>query len=532
MSTRTGTRARIGSYGRFLIRLRAFLNETLSEDAARAEIERRLAQREAAFLRLLRRSVFDNPRSPYLPLLRAAGCSFADLEAELRQHDLEVVLRRLAGAGVRMSLDEVKGRQPIERNGVSLRPAASDFDSPLIEAGLEYQTGGSTGTSTRMAFDLDFMAVRACYEHVMFRALGLYGIPLALWYPELPASTGIGNCLRYAKIGQPPKHWFGMPVSRTSGSRGFELATRMVVMESRLTAMPLPWPRRLEHDQSHRVLDWIEERIAGGGRCAVQSYVSTALRISHDARERSIDLSPVQFIVGSEPLTAAKRRAIEASGASVYERYAATEVGSIGFGCADSGDGSDFHLVQDTAVVIHEEPGEATRQPLLITSLQQTGPKVLINVDLGDVASLSQRRCSCAFGELGFETHIHDVDSRERATGEGMALPYSDLERIAEEILPARFGGSALDYQWLEEEDEQALTRLRLRVSPAVGEVNGDEVREAVLGELVELDPKNAFHVGVWRRAGTLLVVREEPERTSMGKHHSLMKAEAPSAKP
>ena len=35
-----------------------------------------------------------------------------------------------------------------------------------------------------------------------------------------------------------------------------------------------------------------------------------------------------------------------------------------------------------------------------------------------------------------------------------------------ERVLPARFGGSPLDYQLMEEEDERGFTRLSLLVSP------------------------------------------------------------------
>jgi hypothetical protein len=56
-------------YGRSLGGLRHWLRETISFEEARARVACRLASREDSFLRLLRRRVFGNPRSPYLPLL-------------------------------------------------------------------------------------------------------------------------------------------------------------------------------------------------------------------------------------------------------------------------------------------------------------------------------------------------------------------------------------------------------------------------------------------------------------------------------
>ncbi len=526
-------RSRLRSYRRFFSRLRAFLNQPLSEELARSVIRRRFEEREARFLRLVQRAVFACPQSPYLPLLRAAGCSYADLESELRHRDLFDVLRRLRDAGVHVTLDEFKGRAPIERGGAVTRPSAQDFDSPLIEADLEFSTAGSSGGPTRMMFDLDFMAERACYEHLVFRMLDVYGVPLSLWYPELPASTGIGNCLRYAKIGHPPARWFSMRVGAQSSSAGAALATRLAVATSRNTAAPLPWPRRLGHEQSEVVVDWIRSTQARHGRCAVQSYVSTAVRICQSAREQGVDLSGTRFIVGSEPLSLAKRREIDAAGAMVYARYYATEPGTIGLGCGEPqrpDEPSDFHLAGDTIAAI---PGEApaagdSRRPLLLTSLLESGPKVMINVDLGDVGTLRERRCGCLLSEAGFTTHIADIASAQRATAEGMALPYDDLKRIAEEVLPKRYGGTSLDYQWLEGEDERGLTRVRLRVSPRLGGgVDLDGLRDFVFEQLVEIDRRNRFFVEIWRRAGTLRVARELPTRTELGKLHPVLRIRA-----
>ena len=50
--------------------------------------------------------MFGNPRSPYLPLLRQAGCDYGDLARAVRRHGVEAELRRLKDAGVWVSLDE------------------------------------------------------------------------------------------------------------------------------------------------------------------------------------------------------------------------------------------------------------------------------------------------------------------------------------------------------------------------------------------------------------------------------------------
>jgi hypothetical protein len=264
--------------------------------------------------------------------------------------------------------------------------------------------------------------------------------------------------------------------------------------------------------------------------CAIQTYVSSALRICIAAQERGMELSKVQFIVGSERLSPGKRKAIEASGARVYARYFATEAGSIAFSCGDPEALEDYHLADDTMAMIPCEAGGNQGGTLLTTSLLATGPKVLINADLGDRGRLIERSCSCLVGEMGFRKHVVGVSSARRATTEGMALPYAELIRQAEELLPAHFGGSALDYQWVELEDDHALTRLRLRTSPRLGKLDASEVRNYIFEQLLRSDKRNRLYVEIWRQAGTLEIVSELPVTTSLGKQHPLVKLSPPKA--
>ena len=86
------------------------------------------------------------------------------------------------------------------------------------------------------------------------------------------------------------------------------------------------------------------------------------------------------------------------------------------------------------------------------------------------------------------------------------------------------FGGSALDYQWVELEDDRALTRLRLRTSPRLGKLDASEVRNYLFEQLLRSDQRNRLYVEIWRQAGTLEVVSEPPITTSLGKQHPLVK--------
>jgi len=87
-----------------------------------------------------------------------------------------------------------------------------------------------------------------------------------------------------------------------------------------------------------------------------------------------------------------------------------------------------------------------------------------------------------------------------------------------EEVLPTRFGGSPLDYQFVEEEDEAGFTRVAVVVAPGVGPVDEQAVVDAVLEALACGAPSADLARAVWRQAGTLHVRREEPVWTARGK--------------
>jgi hypothetical protein len=197
----------------------------------------------------------------------------------------------------------------------------------------------------------------------------------------------------------------------------------------------------------------------------------------------------------------------------------ATEIGTLGCGCGDPCEEGDVHLARDTVAVIpSENGGEDVPTPLLFTSLLDSGPTVMLNVELGDVGRVVRRTCGCLFGALGFDTHLLRVRSVGRAMGEGMTLNLNKLARVVETALVRRYGGCALDYQWVEEEDVQSLTRLRLRVDPRLGDLDEAALVRDALAALAADDPDDRLVAEMWRQAGTVQVVRQEPKPTPAGK--------------
>ena len=83
-------------YGRFVLGLPRFLRrQQVTVDEAKAAVRRDLAARNGNFLTLARRAIFENPRSPYRPLLRLAGCELGDIESAVRNKGLEATLEDL-----------------------------------------------------------------------------------------------------------------------------------------------------------------------------------------------------------------------------------------------------------------------------------------------------------------------------------------------------------------------------------------------------------------------------------------------------
>jgi len=513
---------RLAGYARFLRHLVPFLNHPLSLEDAKAEVAERMQHREQALLCFLRKCIYENPTSPYLPLLRQAGCAYDDAVAGVRQWGVEGFLQRLLRAGVTVSFEAFKGRAPLIAGGVEHPVPDADFDNPSPPAGPRISSGGTSGRPSRTFLDLEFRGRLAVYERLMLAMLNIEDVPVAVWQPTLPAVSGMVNCLLYARSGHPPARWFHMlPASHVRLGLESRVATAVIVAMTRFSHAPIPWPRALPVDRPEVIVDWIRQTRRRAERCVVHTYVSQAVRVCQAAAAAGLRLEGTQFIVGAEPLTAAKRREIEACGADVYPRYFSTEAGAIGFGCGTPVAADDLHLLNDTVAVI--QPDDPTvpdtdPRPLVLTSLLAESPKVLLNVQMGDAALMTERPCACLLGALGLQTHLSSVRSYSRATGEGMSMDAVELTRIIEEVLPARYGGASTDYQWVEEEDERALTRLCLRIDPRVGPVDEARVVEDILAQLRGGERAHRMYAEVWRQARTIRVLRERPLPTVQGK--------------
>jgi hypothetical protein len=514
-------------YTRFAAGLRPFLRTTITAEQARAQLSRGLAEREASFLRLVERGVFAQPRSPYQRLFAHAGCGLEELRGMVRADGLETALERLREAGVYVTFEEFKGYQPIVRGSTTIPVRPRDFDNPLLSRSYGAQSSGSTGAGTRVWLDLDHLATLAAHQLVALDAHGLAGAPLGLWRGILPSAAGVNTLLRATRGGMMPERWFTPVVGRDFGSLRYRVATHCLVALARLhgpggRGRRAPWPEPVRLDDALVVARWARAAANRHGSSVVNATTSQSVRVSAAARAAGVSLGGVAFLLGGEPVTPAKANEIRAAGARLVPAYHFVEAGAVGMACARPADDSDVHLLSDVVAVVqhrrHIPEADATVGALSFTSLLPTAPKILINTESDDFAVLERRACGCPFDALGYRLHARQIFSYRKLTGEGVTLVGSEMVRILEEVLPARCGGSAVDYQLLEEEQEEGRTRLVVLVSPRVELADELQVVEAVLDGLRGRPGGATVARAVWRQAGTLAVRRAEPRLTPRGK--------------
>lgn len=490
-----------------------FLRAPVDVGRAVDAVGARLATREPRFLAMAERAIYGRPSSPYLKLLRGAGCGLDDLRELVRREGLEAALERLAAAGVYLTFDEFKGQREVARGSQRFTIAEADLDNPHVSPHLEARSGGtrSPGTSVKMA--LPYFFELATHTALALRANGLDHYEHAFWIQV--ATPG----LIYAGLGKPPLAWFHPIRPLPAKTRA---VARYMSLVARLSGRRLPVPTFLDLETPGRLVDWLLARRREGRFLCVTTYASSAVRVCLAARERGQRLDGVCFITLGEPFTDAKRAAVEGVGARALVRYAFTEAGIIGFGCGTARRSDDLHFFEDGYGLIQRARAVGDGGPvvdaLLFTSLLPSAPKILLNVESGDSALVERRACGCPLGTAGLRTHLSGIRSFEKLSGEGMTFVQTELITVLEDVLPARLGGTSADYQVVETEGEHGILRVCLLVSPRVGPIDEAAARELFLRELGRAGATEAEMADLWRRAGAVEVRREWPLPTKAGK--------------
>ena len=522
-------------YARFATGMRRFLRSPPQFEAALARVEGSIANREKNLIRLVEVGVFQHSRSPYRPLFDKAGRSFENVCSLVGTHGVEGALRVLRDDAVFVSFEEFKGRTPIIRGDLRLSVSDRDFDNPRMRTHYEGTTGGSTGAGTRVATDLDHLALMIEQSKVYLGLMKDESLPMAVWFPVLPAASGLSAVLMMTMLGFSTEKWFTPVTSEKMRiPRKYRIATDYARGMAKLLGVGIPPPEVVPVSDARKVAAWAGDAIRREGACYVATYVSLAVRVSIAAQEMGIDLTGLTIFATGEPPTPAKVNAIQACGARFRSAYGFTEGGLLGVSCGNPLNGTDVHVYRDQWAVLQtrvDVPASTMSvDAFSFTSLFATTPKVILNVELDDYGVLERRQCGCPLMEL-FPDHIRDVYSFRKLTGEGMTLVGSTMLRILEEVLPDQFGGTALDYQLVEEEDDAGFTRLTIVVSPTVGDVDEAAMIETVLGEVSRDSAGADLARAVWKDAGTFRIRRADPTWSTLGKLMSLRPGKRQAAK-
>ncbi|MGA7513099.1 MAG: hypothetical protein WBW46_09400 [Candidatus Sulfotelmatobacter sp.] len=495
---------------------------------ARALLRKRIAEREDNFLRLAERTIFQYPRSPYLPLLNARRIAFSDLKSWVSRYGLEASLRALELEGVYFTVDEFKGKVPVRRKGITFVCEEKMFDNPYLSFVYEVKSGATRSAGTRIRIDFDYLHQRSLYDALLLHLHGCLKAPIANWFPVFPGAPGINSSLRFAHIGNPAQRWFSQ-VAEDEVRVNWEkrLGTKAIFAFHRLFGCPLAEPEYAGLHDGIRIAQWASQALSEHWNCVIYTFAASAVRVCIAAAEAGLSLKGAKFLVTGEPLTSHKKREIECAGAEAIPVYGISEAGVVAAGCSQAHSQSDHcHLYKDTtAIITHQQvvPNfDLCLDSYLFTSLLYESPKLLLNVGMGDFGDLDVGDCNCEFGKLGFDTTLSNIRSYEKLTGEGVTFVDTDFVRIIEKELPEMFGGKSTDYQLIEEEDTKGFTHLQLLVSPRVGKVNEGEVVEKFMMLLKrgEASPESWAQSGVvmWRQSGMVRIRRDFPVCTASGK--------------
>lgn len=521
--------ARVGA--RLLRDLPSFLRDPITVEAARAALRQRLQHRDAAFLSLVKRAIYENPGSPYRLLLGHVGCDYADLERSVREDGVEGALSMLCRHGVYLTAEEFKGRRPVVRGHLTIEVRPHQFRNPGSTVHVPVRSSGSGGSATSLLIDLAYLRDRAVNTSLTLDARGGNGWAHATW--GVPGAGGIIGLLVYSAFGERTVQWFSqIPWTAPGLGRRYRWSARFLRWASLAALTPLPSPRHVPLEDPGPIVRWMVDLLRRGRTPHLRTSSSCAVRVCQAATAAGISLRGAQFTVGGEPMTVARQKVIDEAGARVIPGYGAIELGSVADGCLMPAAPDDLHLFHDRHAVIHLEPrgrsvwdgGTSSPGALLFSSLRATAPLILLNVSIGDHAALNHRPCGCPLERMGWTTHLQQIRSIEKLTAAGMTFLDTKVVQVLEEILPARFGGGPTDYQLLEEETQDGRPGLRLLVHPSVGPLDLEKVAETFLQAIGEGASGELIMTRVWRDAKLLRVERRAPLARGSGKILHLIK--------
>jgi hypothetical protein len=506
---------------RFCWRLPSFLRRSVSAEQARAVLRDRLQRRDADFLALVKSAVFDDRDSPNHRLLDWAGCEYGDVERLVQRRGVEGALSVLFHAGVYLTGDELKGRQPVVRGNATFVVNPDRLRNRASTSHLAGQSTGTGGPRTPVRIDLASVWDQVIDLRLYIEARRDTDSVHAVW--GVPGGWIVSLLLRLAGCGVTPARWFSQvdPAAPSLHPR-YRWSARAMRWGGALAGVRLPATRHVPIETPLPIARWMADILREGRIPHLWTYASSATRLCRAAADAGVDLRGARFSVSGEPATPARLAAVRRVGAEIVPRYGASDCGQIGFGCLAPAAADEVHWLSDLHALIQPlETEPDSRLPgtrLFMSSLRPTARLILLNASLGDRAVVTSRDCGCPFERLGWTLHAHTIRSDEKVTAAGMNFSDAELIRVLDDVLPARFGGAPTHYQLVEDEGPDGQPRLRLLVHPLVGALDDHRVAETFLGAISRGSGVERVMGLAWRDAGVLRVERRPPLATGTGK--------------
>jgi hypothetical protein len=479
------------------------------------------SSRSERLLRALEHHVWSVPRSPYRGLFAHAGIGPHDVAELVRNEGPEGALEVLAAEGVYVAYEEFLGSVPARRGSATFHFQPQDFFNPRVPPDFIAGTSGTRSSGIPVSSSFGHIRRLAMAEWLHQALWGIVGAPAAIWAPALPSATGITAVLRLAAIGNPPQRWFSQVSPTVRGISPKKRVLNLILpFAARWAGARLPMPEFVTASNPEPVLDWCRKVLATEGRALLHAYASSGAMLAQHARESGVSLKGLLIRTVGEPLTSAKAAVMRASGAGAAAIYGFNQHGPAAYSCPVR-ETEDLHLLEHEVAVIErpkKSPDGTEVRALLWTNLALEGRSVLINVENDDYGELNvdEDPCGCLLGSMGWRRRVSKVRGLSKVVAGGVTILGEELERLAEEVLPQRFGGGPTDYQFVEEELAGG-TRVTIRINPRIGAVDESAVHTAVREALRSSEP-GVLADQVWGAADSLRIVRSDPLHTSAGK--------------
>jgi hypothetical protein len=489
--------------------LPGFVRRTVEPGEALALVTERQQHREQRFLQLLRGSMYADRRGPYRRMLDHAGCTFEDVLALVKREGLEGALARLAANGVHVSQAEMKGRADIVRGSLRVATRPNDFDNPRNPAHFVVPTSGSSGRQLFVNRSLWELAEIGDVIAIALRTFR-WDAPAYVKWSTLPHSM-----MENLRLGMPIVGWFNAMEKLPLAARALQW---WVWLWSNLCGARVARPRTFRLTEPTEMARWLDSELASHPRILMDATASSVARVSTAAIEAGISLDRLLWLPWGEPLSAARQRLIEQSGARSMPVYSTVETGPIAVACGSRAAPDEMHVRTESFAVIQHSTGPASPSALLATSLSAWAPKLLLNAETGDRARDVDGACDCELHRAGLTKRVVDVRSIEKLTVQGVTIIGDDLASLIEFELPRRFGGRPGSFQLAEVETADARVGLVVRADPALGPIDESVVVQAVLSAIAERSHVDRHMARLLQLADALRVERASPWTTSSGK--------------